>query len=429
MPDTRKTVKPGKTGTAQAGVTPSRQHTGEATPPGTPIKINLRDQQPTMSELELKFDNMITLQNTMAKDIEDLKSTCKRQRIELGIKDELILRLDHKIEELDGYANSVDDRLCDLEDGTKECNLKIDGRDEVKDEDVIKTVMDLAMEMGTEIMRDEIEAAFRMGKPNATHTRPRTIMIKYKSKSARNKMFYNRSKLANISSKQTNGRVNKIWLNDDIGVQTARRRDDLRVIAELCKTKGNEGVRVHSDGLIINNKKTRINDLDQLPEEYSLNKARTLTRDGHTHYSSRHSPLSNLYTCNLTVKGQHFSSVEQAYQFRKATELKQKSTAQAILKERDPYVQKRLGDTIPTTKAWDDTKVLILEEICRVKFNENENLKQQLLQTEDNKLCEATRDQFWGTGCKVTTPHAKDNTWRGQNESGKILERIRLSLR
>lgn len=61
-----------------------------------------------------------------------------------------------------------------------------------------------------------------------------------------------------------------------------------------------------------------------------------------------------------------------------------------------------------------------MRECCRAKFTQHEELTQFLLQTEDNKIVEASpRDAYWGTG--------KDG--RGKNRLGIILMEIRKEIR
>ncbi len=67
-------------------------------------------------------------------------------------------------------------------------------------------------------------------------------------------------------------------------------------------------------------------------------------------------------------------------------------------------------------KDWEQVKVQIMKEICKAKFDQNEDLKKQLLATGRQTLEEGNTwgDRIWGTVDGV-----------GQNYLGKILMEIR----
>ncbi|KAJ6495952.1 DUF1768-domain-containing protein [Mycena vulgaris] len=68
---------------------------------------------------------------------------------------------------------------------------------------------------------------------------------------------------------------------------------------------------------------------------------------------------------------------------------------------------------------WDRMDISKMEITLYHKFAQNEELRQQLLGTGDAELVNYTQTEFWGVG--------KDQ--RGRNELGKVLERVRSSLR
>ena len=65
------------------------------------------------------------------------------------------------------------------------------------------------------------------------------------------------------------------------------------------------------------------------------------------------------------------------------------------------------------------------------KFSQNENLKQQLLDTGDAYLVEcAHKDIIWACGIRLTEEERFDiNKWRGQNILGFALMEVREAIR
>lgn len=85
-------------------------------------------------------------------------------------------------------------------------------------------------------------------------------------------------------------------------------------------------------------------------------------------------------------------------------------------------VAARLGRSrsVPIRKDWESVKDDIMRTAVRLKFSQNEDMKQLLLSTGDAVLVEHTKnDRYWGDG----------GDGRGRNMLGKILMEIREELR
>lgn len=68
---------------------------------------------------------------------------------------------------------------------------------------------------------------------------------------------------------------------------------------------------------------------------------------------------------------------------------------------------------------WDKIKVDIMEDLIRLKLEQNPYVKQKLLQTKDYIICEdSPKDAFWGIG-----PNRD-----GQNQLGKLWMKLRGEL-
>lgn len=117
----------------------------------------------------------------------------------------------------------------------------------------------------------------------------------------------------------------------------------------------------------------------------------------------------------------------------KAMFFKDTETAQKILNEKVPFKQKKLGrDVKGFNKAvWDANCVKYMTIACTLKFMQNPVLRQQLLDTGDMVIVEASpKDDIWGIGLGEDDPRAViPSQWLGQNLLGQVLMSVRARLR
>ena len=132
-------------------------------------------------------------------------------------------------------------------------------------------------------------------------------------------------------------------------------------------------------------------------------------------------PFDNFSSFKVEWNGYLFSSVEEAYQaasFMGSDEElveKIKKSYSADEAQRIAYANrdKRRED-------WDDVKVSIMEELLRLKIEQNPYVKKKLLQTGDYMIVEdSPKDDFWGWG-----PNRN-----GQNNLGKLWMKLRGELK
>lgn len=132
-------------------------------------------------------------------------------------------------------------------------------------------------------------------------------------------------------------------------------------------------------------------------------------------------PFDNFSSFKVEWNGYLFASVEEAYQaasFMGSDEElveKIKKSHSADEAQRIAYANrdKRRED-------WDDVKISIMEELLRLKIEQNLYVKKKLLQTEDYMIVEdSPKDDFWGWG-----PNRN-----GQNNLGKLWMKLRKELK
>ena len=127
--------------------------------------------------------------------------------------------------------------------------------------------------------------------------------------------------------------------------------------------------------------------------------------------------LSNFAEVEIDYLGAKYKSTEAAYQAQKTDS----GTIRIIFTTLSANFAKHLGMNIKLRDdvKWDDIKLQVMEDVNRLKFNQ-EPFKTQLLLTENLELVEGNNwgDTYWGV-CKGV----------GENHLGKILMKIREELK
>jgi len=132
--------------------------------------------------------------------------------------------------------------------------------------------------------------------------------------------------------------------------------------------------------------------------------------------------LSNFYFSDIIFNKTVYRTSEHMFQSFKATNKEDKLT---IINKKTPGQAKRAARHIKIVKNWDDIKYKVMLSILKLKFNQNNTIKQKLINTGDLILIEGNHwhDNYWGNCfCK------KCINKNGQNNLGRILMYIRRSL-
>ena len=135
-------------------------------------------------------------------------------------------------------------------------------------------------------------------------------------------------------------------------------------------------------------------------------------------FRNEHFFLSNFYEAPVEYRGIRYGSNEAAFQAQKCLTEEEKLEFAPLR----PSDAKKKGRRVKLRPDWEQVKIGIMEEIVRVKFTQNEELRVLLLATGDAVLEEGNtwNDTFWGV-------HLKNG--QGQNHLGRILMKVREELR
>lgn len=142
--------------------------------------------------------------------------------------------------------------------------------------------------------------------------------------------------------------------------------------------------------------------------------------------------LSNWYTSPFTVEDINYSCVEQYIMRGKAVLFEDDEIEREIMSTNNPRKHKTLGKMVEgfDNDMWDKHKEDVLYKALYAKFSQNNNLKQQLLDTKDTIIAEASPyDNVYGIGMASTSSMARDpKKWKGENLLGKTLMKVREEL-
>ena len=154
----------------------------------------------------------------------------------------------------------------------------------------------------------------------------------------------------------------------------------------------------------------------------------TKTENGVTLFSGKYSRLSNLNQCKLLIEGKTWTSVEQYFQFQKATVLGYHDVAASIRATDDSMEAMYLGKNITTEDTiWPEREEQTMRTALEIKFAMPRY--QLALQKTDTIVGEGTFHKVWGIGCSMGHRDAYNpRTWKGKNIMGMLLANIKSSL-
>lgn len=138
--------------------------------------------------------------------------------------------------------------------------------------------------------------------------------------------------------------------------------------------------------------------------------------------ASKYRFLSNFWLAPFVADGETFATVEHYYQAQKFVH--DRAWFEAVRDAATPREAKFLGSPEahgPVSPTWDERRVKVMLKGVRLKFSQNQDLKQQLLATGEDELVEYAPwgDTFWGV----------DKRGDGLNMLGQILTQVRAELR
>ena len=382
------------------------------------------------SALTLAQHNEQSIQ-TMSSRIDSLETTCAKLSVEnksINIRND---KLEFTCEQLSNENRQLKQHTNNLDNYSRRSNVVIRGITEPQQEsnadceraarDFFKDQLKLSDDVVGAV---KFERCHRLGN-RAAFRRPAIVRFSnYKDKLI----------VWDAKFKLTDHRFS---VSDNFSRDTEFRRRKLFAIHKKAKTmdKFKKKTTLNGDILVVDSVRYSIDNLQMLPPE--LNPRQFGEKSNGTHLvfggiHSDHQPFTNWYPSKLCYKEHRFGSVEQAYQWAKATYAKDTRVARKLLYTTNPRVAKNLGRSVKglTATTWDAEKKNIMKELVSIKFTDNADLKKELLDSNDLKLADAGLDLFYGIGLTMSSSDIFDPAqWKRQNNLGTILESVRASMR
>lgn len=142
---------------------------------------------------------------------------------------------------------------------------------------------------------------------------------------------------------------------------------------------------------------------------------------------------SNWYESPIKIDGINYNCVEQYMMYKKAELFNDNENMRNIMETSSPARQKKIGRLVKgfCMKEWRKVCFDIVKTGCIAKFTQNEELKKELLSTEDKIIVEASPyDKIWGIGMSENDPDRFDQSkWKGENLLGKCIMAARKEIR
>lgn len=143
--------------------------------------------------------------------------------------------------------------------------------------------------------------------------------------------------------------------------------------------------------------------------------------------------LSNWYLSDFSVDGIQYSSMEQYMMYQKALLFQDMEIAKQILNTSNVGKIKALGRSVKNYEdvIWNGMRQIIVYQGLLQKFQQNTELKEKLLATQEHLLAEcAVQDKIWGIGLSMKDERRLHlDKWQGQNLLGFSLMRVRSALK
>ena len=140
-----------------------------------------------------------------------------------------------------------------------------------------------------------------------------------------------------------------------------------------------------------------------------------------TSFTGEYAFLSNFYPHPVEVHGVFYPTNEHAFQVLKTDDPAER---EKVRQAKTPASAKALGKRVTLRDGWDRERFELMERVVRAKFADAD-LAAKLLATGERELIEGNswRDTTWGC------VRGKDGEWKGRNELGKILMRVRAEVK
>ena len=148
-------------------------------------------------------------------------------------------------------------------------------------------------------------------------------------------------------------------------------------------------------------------------------------------FKSNDDPLSNFYSCKLSVFDHEWSSVEHPYQWAKMMSIGNNTLADEIVRSTSAKQAKSIANRVPFYELddWNSKKITVMKDILFAKWTACAPFRRALLNTRGLHIIEGTIDPYWGAGVSpdiAATMHS--DHLKGRNVLGTLLVELREAM-
>ena len=389
------------------------------------------------TRLQSKFDHsMNTALEPIQKQLSKLASTSDKvvqQQIEIKTLKQENNAMKKVVTDLQGNYDELKTRLNRLENKSLEHNLIFSGipenrweNDDSRMNTLYRYIADTyeygnPQEKFARASSIVIERCKRLGPRDENQTRP--IRAEFASKYDADKLYESRFHMAK-----------GVFVDCEYNKETECVHSTLRLILKAAKKIPEYKKKCHLEGakFILDGKSYSKESLHKLPEKISSYNVLTKHNDEVVGFFGELSLFSNFHPSPFRYKERDYHCAEQLIQHEKAKLFGDFETEDKILKAKSAIECKQAAYE---TENYDhDHWISNAAQLCKAgikaKYEQNNSLKELLLNTGTKTIVECSKDRDWGTGVPLGRFDClSEDKWYGQGILGPLLMEIRSELR
>ena len=294
-------------------------------------------------------------------------------------------------------------------------NLVFEGLPVLPDREVIGFIIEMCSTLGIVAFQSDFEEIVPLTRRDSSSKQP-PILITFAQTHVRSAILRNKYKLVNYQKYAT------VFANPDEPIETRRAKAIFRRIGYSARQDG-KTVLIRDDWIRIDDDVYKITDFEKIPQQYRQNvnpseskpveslangsssssnpSSRSyrgkikMTTAGLT-FSGPSAFLSHMHKCPIIFKKNPYSSVEQGYHHLQAEFEERPDIAAKILNEHEPAEIKVIASVLPKSEAWNQVAPGFMWDLNEAKYDQNPDLKKELIATAPALLIEASVGSKWG---------------------------------
>ena len=271
-----------------------------------------------------------------------------------------------------------------------------------------------------------IDVAHRLGGTGPNDRGPAMTLVRFKYLEARNKVWGER---AQFSQRQDGP---PIWLSEDVPQKLRGELSQVKKTYWAAKNYGQfTSVKMSGTTLFLGGKSYSKNNWDKLPPWLGPAALSTFEDQDSLVFFGKASPLSNHHKADFEIAGKTYSTAEKFIAIQRCQVARRPDLEKEAWRLDDPVKLKSI--LYKCRGCHDDeweakAKSLVLPGI-KAKVEQNDYIKQYLIGSGKKTIGEASPNNLWGIGMKLTAPNVlKQELWSGRNLLGKILQEVREGM-